>query len=41
MKVKKLKFGFEISDIDYNSAHHAKFIKEKIGDGRFVVSFKK
>lgn len=37
MKVRKLKFGFEISDIDYSSVHHAQFIKEKIGDGRFVV----
>lgn len=37
MRVTRLKFGYEISEIDYNSVHHAQFIKEKIADGRFVV----
>jgi len=37
MKVRRISFGYEISDIDYNSPHHANFIKEKVGDGRFVV----
>jgi alpha-ketoglutarate-dependent taurine dioxygenase len=37
MKVRRISFGYEISDIDYNSPHHANFIKEKVVDGRFVV----
>ena len=37
MKVRRISFGYEVSDIDYTSPHHANFIKEKIGDGRFVV----
>ena len=37
MQVRKVKVGYEVSNIDYTSMHHANFIKEKIGDGRFVI----
>lgn len=37
MRVRRLKFGYELTDIDYRSKDHAEFIKEKIGFNRFVV----
>lgn len=37
MELRNLKFGFEAFGVDYNNPKDADIIREKIGEGRFVV----